>query len=255
MHLLDKYGEMKFAAADAFVHFIKDKLVEDIDTMSNNMSQCIQYVAPSFQKKYSSCNTGFREGIPDHVFGALHGTIIMPAEQGYHTSFYSLNGSIINGEFSAVGFIYTFIVAFDNPTPVLMFSYQNGPDRNRPMLYLANAFQRAGLQAQSYFEDFITFLLFRQYCQIETRLISPKGAVSFNDYEYHNLAGLTVEVLDSTWFTHYVGTTVKVAEKDGGFWRNQPCGPGRTERIPKWINAFDRTYNRPPGRPPQDSSL
>lgn len=197
LSFLDPQDSTGFGASDAYVNFIKNQLCFEVFSNKEKLEECIQYIAPSFQKKYSSSCKEFRGGIRDQVFGNLCGTIIMPAENGYHTSFYSLEGSILDGKFIAEGFIYTFqISASDNPVPVLMFAYQNDAERQQPMFYLAQLYEKAGLNSKDYFDDSLTFLLYRQYCQIESTILEHGSKAIIDDCEYNNEIGHNVEVLN-----------------------------------------------------------
>jgi hypothetical protein len=83
----------------------------------------------------------------------------------------------------------------------------------------------------------IAFVLFKKYCELETKIIAPKSANKHIGTKYVNETDKRIKVLDSTWFTTIVrseGFHVR------GHFRMQPYGPDLSQRKLIWIADFDK---------------
>lgn len=87
------------------------------------------------------------------------------------------------------------------------------------------------------FQEMSTFVLFKKYAQIETKLAAPKKTTTTLNCAYENQTKFWVNIIDSTWFTTLVKSD---AFKVSGHFRLQPIGEGRKERKLIWIKDFEK---------------
>lgn len=83
----------------------------------------------------------------------------------------------------------------------------------------------------------IAFVLFKKYCELETKIITPKSVSKHIGTKYVNETDKRIKILDSTWFTTIVrseGFHVR------GHFRMQPYGPGMSQKKLIWISDFDK---------------
>lgn len=100
---------------------------------------------------------------------------------------------------------------------------------------------------EKWFEAMIlTFVLFKKYCEIETKTIEPKRKGNVAGKKYINETDKRIIVLDSTWFTTLVKSgSFMVGDDTGGFFRLQPYGPGNSKRKLIWVMPFEKSgYTR-----------
>lgn len=92
---------------------------------------------------------------------------------------------------------------------------------------------------ETYWEVFIiAFCLFKKYCDIETKIVSPKNRrANVAGQKYLNETNKRIQILDCTWFTNLV---VSGAFEVSGHLRWQPCGPGLKQRKLIWIDGYTK---------------
>lgn len=83
----------------------------------------------------------------------------------------------------------------------------------------------------------IAFVLFKKYCELETKVVPAKSVNKYIGTKYVNETDKRIKILDSTWFTTIVrseGFHVR------GHFRMQPYGPGMSQKKLIWISDFDK---------------
>lgn len=83
----------------------------------------------------------------------------------------------------------------------------------------------------------VSFILFKKYCETETKVIPANKKEHHIGVKYVNETKRKITVLDSTWFT-----TIVKSEGFGvsGHFRLQPCGPNNSERKLIYIAPFEK---------------
>lgn len=92
----------------------------------------------------------------------------------------------------------------------------------------------------AYWQMFIIgFLLFKKYCDIETKVIDPKKnrRATVAGQKYLNETDKRITILDATWFTNLV---VSGAFGVRGHLRWQPYGPGLQQKKLIWVEEFTK---------------
>lgn len=84
----------------------------------------------------------------------------------------------------------------------------------------------------------ISFLLFKKYCDIETKEVSPKNRrAKVAGNKYLNETDKRIKILDATWFTNLV---VSGAFGVSGHLRWQRYGPNNSLKKLIWIDEFEK---------------
>lgn len=83
----------------------------------------------------------------------------------------------------------------------------------------------------------ISFILFKKYCDIETKVVQPRAKATHANNKYVNETDKRITILDSTWFTNLVVTG---AFNVGGHLRWQPYGPGLAQKKLIWISDYTK---------------
>lgn len=114
-------------------------------------------------------------------------------------------------------------------------------------MYFDPEYSHHGFPIDQVMANVIIFELFKQYAEIETKLVKPKdkpkerikrkgGQLASREFPYK------INIINSTWFTKIVrseGFKVK------GHFRLQPCGEGLKDRKLIWVNEFQKSgYTR-----------
>lgn len=87
----------------------------------------------------------------------------------------------------------------------------------------------------------LTFVLFKKYCEIETKIVEPKRKTTVAGKKYVNQTDKRIMVLDSTWFTNLViSGAFMVGDETGGFLRWQHYGPGNSLKKLIWVLPFEK---------------
>lgn len=84
----------------------------------------------------------------------------------------------------------------------------------------------------------IAFCLFKKYCDIETKEISPSNRrAKVGGEKYLNETDKRIKILDCTWFTNLV---ISGAFGVSGHLRWQPYGPGLKQKKLIWISDYQK---------------
>jgi hypothetical protein len=91
----------------------------------------------------------------------------------------------------------------------------------------------------------IGFLMFKEYADVEEKLIIKKSGEKIFNCHYTNNTNRNIRIMDCTWFTTLIkseGFNVR------GHFRLQPCGEGMKDKKLIWINDFKKSgYTREAG--------
>lgn len=100
-----------------------------------------------------------------------------------------------------------------------------------------NGYMEEGRDAKWWEAMILTFVLFKKYCDIETKVIEPnrKGIVAGS--KYVNETKKRITVLDSTWFVNLV---VSGAFEVGGHLHWYLTGPNKSIRRLQWVNTYEK---------------
>jgi hypothetical protein len=99
--------------------------------------------------------------------------------------------------------------------------------------------------ASSAFHLGALWYLFKNYAEIETKILAPGQRQKDINCKYVNDTRLPIRYLDSKWFTTLVKSD---AFKVRGHFRLQPCGHGLTDRKLIYIDDFMKTGYTAPAR-------
>jgi hypothetical protein len=93
------------------------------------------------------------------------------------------------------------------------------------------------------FQSYLSILFFIEFCEIETKVLSPKEKTKIAGQKYYNEQGKSpVTILDCRWFTELIRNAPFGVR---GHLRWQRCGEGRSKRKLIWIDSFEKKgYHR-----------
>jgi hypothetical protein len=100
-----------------------------------------------------------------------------------------------------------------------------------------NGYINLGRDAKWFEAMILTFVLFKKYCDIETKVVEPKRKAVNAGKKYLNETDKRITILDSTWFTNLV---VSGAFNVSGHLRWQACGTGLKERKLIWVSEYEK---------------
>lgn len=196
----------------------------------------IQYVAKTFWEAYSLSRQKLKD-VFDQVEINEGGVLILQGDPFTHTYYYYVNtyGSGEEWDYDILFMDFSKLSKNEEPHLDAYISRQKANDVNKSLIwkgYLDKGYDRRHFEAL-----IITFLVFKKYCEIETKIIPPNRKDKHVGIKYVNETKNNITILDSTWFT-----TIVTSEGFGvrGHFRFQPYGPGMKLRKLKWIEAFEK---------------
>lgn len=88
----------------------------------------------------------------------------------------------------------------------------------------------------------ISFCLFKKYCDIETKEISPTNRrAKVAGQKYLNETDKRIKILDCTWFTNLVVSgKFMVGDETGGFLNWFYYGPGKKQKRLQWVMPYEK---------------
>jgi len=135
---------------------------------------------------------------------------------------------------SAVVFFFTKETHRDKPS-LAIYAQRNSKGVKQ---FLSETVHKNKMDNMTVIADIFSLILFMKYCDLQTKLVSPKSKEVHIGTKYINDTKNNIEILDSTWFTTIVrseGFNVR------GHFRFQPYGTGLSERKLIWISDFEKT--------------
>jgi len=216
----------------------------EFTAMRSLFRQKIQYVCEPFYDALQKSRAKLVDVLAEEEIDQA-GTFIMPLSGGgTSTIFYKVKTSVIQGEWKIDCVILQFNKTKQMPEPYLIGYVNNSPEGNG--VYINSHGAREGNSSGLIITEVLSLILFTKYCDLETKVV-PAGKKQVHSGEkYLNETANPIEILDSTWFTSIVRSQgFTVGGETGGFFRLQPCGPGRSEKKLIWISAFEKSgYTR-----------
>lgn len=100
-----------------------------------------------------------------------------------------------------------------------------------------NGYINMGRDAKWFEAMILTFVLFKKYCDIETKVVEPKRKAVNAGKKYLNETDKRITILDSTWFTNLV---VSGTFNVSGHLRWQPYGSGLKQKKLIWIAEYEK---------------
>jgi hypothetical protein len=103
--------------------------------------------------------------------------------------------------------------------------------------YIWNGYKDTGRDIMWWHTFWLSFVFFKKYCEIETKVIPATKKEKNVGVKYLNATQRNITVIDSTWFTTLVKSD---GFKVRGHFRFQPYGPGNSLRKLIWIQDFEK---------------
>lgn len=108
--------------------------------------------------------------------------------------------------------------------------------------HIWSGYTNEGKDVQWFESMILIFVLFKEYCDIETKVIEPKRKASVAGNKYLNETDKRIKILDSTWFTNLV---VSGAFEVEGHLHWYYYGPNKSLKKLQWVNTYEKTgYTR-----------
>lgn len=221
-----------------------------IDTAEQLKQMCggnIQLVSRTFWNAYARGKHKLND-VFDKEEITEGGIIILPSEGITHTYYYFVNAGLFNGTWAYQLLFMDFAKRSSHGNGPALDTFisvsvnENGEEASRKQL-IWNGHIHNGFDAGFWEAMIITFILFKRYCDIETKEVSPKNRrAKVGDTKYLNETDKRIKILDATWFTNLVVSGK--FEVDGHlhwYW----TGPNRSIRRLQWVNTYEKNgYTR-----------
>jgi len=219
----------------SFGRSVIDGLIKSADLFKHN----IQVVSEPFMEAYNKGKHKLAD-IFDKEEVSESGTLIWSFGSWTHTTFYSIQTNGIGDNWRCEYLIIQFSKHSKNDFKGIDVVVSE-TDKERKEFIWEGHFKN-GFDSTHYMSFLISFLLFKKYVELETKLLPPNKKEKHVGIKYLNETKYKVEILDSTWFT----TIVKSEGFEvSGHFRFQPCGKNLSERKLTWIRAFEKSgYTR-----------
>jgi hypothetical protein len=209
------------------------------DICGNN----IQYISHSFFEAFAKGKSKLSE-----VFAKEEmeegGIIIMGGHQKpythWHTYYYYVKTWIEDGQWNYDLLFMDFSKPAINDIPNLDIYVSVHGDTIKQ--YIWNGYLDDGRDVTWWESFIIAFVLFKKYCDIETKIVSPQNRrTKVAGNKYVNETDKRITILDSTWFTTIVRSgAFMVGDETGGFLRWQRYGPGKSLKKLIWVLPFEK---------------
>lgn len=203
----------------------------------------IVYISNTFIEAYYN-NRHKLKDVFDKEEMEEYGTFITQRGSFTHTNFYYLKTFWRDGQWMADYSLIQFSKHSQNEFKSLDI-YISGVTNDEKMVnektFIWKGHYDKGYDHLHYFAFLVTFLCFIKYVQVETKEIKVGKKEKHVGVKYLNETRSDITILDSTWFTTLVRSEgFMVGEKDGGFFRLQPCGPNNSQRKLIWVLPFQK---------------
>lgn len=208
-----------------------------------NFSKNIQVCTIPFYEAYQSSRDKLREVVKTTELD-VSGTLIMQWPNHTQTFFYRItsNGKDSAGQWEYSAFICLFTHAVVNDSFGLDLLVRIDKTKNEICDLVWKGFADQGRDLSWWVADFMLFLTFLKYAEVETKIIPGNKKDKHIGVKYLNDTNRPVEILDSTYYT-----TISRTEGFGvrGHFRFQPYGPGMSKKKLIWISDFQKAgYTR-----------
>lgn len=196
----------------------------------------VQYVSKPFWEAFAHGRHKLA-GIFDKVDIEEGGVLILQGGPFTHTYYYYVKtyGTGDDWDFDIMFLDFSKLPKNDEPHLDVFISRQKQKNEDKTLIY--KGLLDKGYDREHYESLIITFLVFKRYCEIETKVIPANKKDKHVGIKYVNETKNNVTILDSTWFT-----TIVKSEGFGvrGHFRFQPYGPGMQLRKLVWIEPFEK---------------
>jgi hypothetical protein len=220
---------------DKILNSIKEKFINK----RAPFRQTIQYISDPFYEAYIK---GVGKLMPELWKKPIKksGTFIIPiTRECTSTQFYNIEtkqgkeGMVMDSQ------VLQFQMSKDMPQPILI-SYAHVKDGEEDIAYIDQVGRQKGSNVYTQIALLTSLILFREFCEVETKLIAVGDQTVHLNEKYENGTKLPFEILDSTWFTTLVKSGAFRVGGETGFFRWQPVGTGRTDKKLVYIAPFEK---------------
>lgn len=204
------------------------------------LSENVQLIKKSFWNAYASSFDKIKKIMFDVEIQEA-GILILDGNPFSHTYYYYINthGSGDSWDFDLLFIDFSKFSKNDMPNLDVYVSRQSDVNEDRSIIWKNHL--DAGCDAAYWTNLIISFVVFKKYCDVETKVIEGNKRLKTNECKYVNETNKNVTILDCTWFTTLVRTgAFTVGGDTGGFLRWQPWGPNNSQRKLVWINPFEK---------------
>jgi len=213
------------------------KLGHDILKGSANLKKLcknIQLVKRTFWEAYAKGRHKLAD-IIDKVEIEEGGILITEGFEFTHTYYYYVRTYVLDGEWGYDLLFIDFSKHSKNDLPNLDVMITMSGDICKTAIW--NQYIDDGKDKYYWATMIISFVIFKKYCDIETKVIENTRRTVINGHKYVNETGKKINVLDCTWFTDLVASG---AFGVTGHLRWQWCGPGRTEKRLVYVHEYEK---------------
>jgi hypothetical protein len=227
----DSSGMTEFERLN-FGHSIRSAYKENADLFKTN----VRYISNPFFEAYKRAEHKLKGVILETEFEES-GTLIFKAEgsKHYHTWFYVLITTVVNGEWNYKIILNVFTKHVDNDHISLDACITRDEEHSKTFLW--SEWGKVPNFDVKLICDLLGLLTFLRYCELETKEIKAGRKDVHIGTKYVNETKSNIQILDSTWFT-------TIVKSDGfhvrGHFRFQPCGQGMKDRKLIWIADYDK---------------
>lgn len=168
------------------------------------------------------------------------GVLILEGNPFTHTYYYYVKTHVgaKDDEWDYSLLFMDFSKASINDEPHLDVYIDRSAERNETRSVIWKGNLDRGYDREHYVSMILSFLMFKKYCDIETKEISPKNRkIKIGNQKYLNETDKRISILDCTWFTNLVISGA--FEVDGHlhwYW----TGPGRSIKRLRWVPTYEK---------------
>jgi hypothetical protein len=216
-------------------------LIDTADTLKSLCGNNIQYVSESFWEAYANGRHKLKDLFDKEEI--TEGGILINSRPGItHTYYYFINAGLFNGKWSLQFLFIDFTkrpsMGDDGPNLDAFVSINIDEDGNiigeKELLY--GGYLREKRDVNFWVSLMVSFCLFKKYCDIETKEVSPQNRrAKVGNEKYVNETDKRIKILDCTWFTNLVVTGQFGVS---GHLRWQPWGPNLSQRKLIWVADY-----------------
>lgn len=209
---------------------------------ASNFDKNIKFVTIPFYEAYQSSRDKLREVVMKTELDAS-GTLIIAWPNHTQTFFYRItsngkdDGKKEDSQWEYSAFICLLTHAKVNDSFGLDVLIHLDKEKDEIVDLVWKGFTDQTRDLSWWVADFMLFLTFLKYADVETKIIEGNRKDKHIGIKYLNETKRKIEILDSTYFT-----TISRTEGFGvrGHFRFQPYGPGLAQKRLQWIAEFEK---------------
>lgn len=211
-------------------------IVQQFPSIAPIFAEKIQYISDPFHKAYTLSVSKLASVIDAEEMDESGTFISRSTPSETNTIFYTLQASGKGKDFKLNAVIFFFTKETSRDIPALAVYAQRNQSGFKE--FISETGRKNGIDAMSVIGDIFTLLLFMKYCDLNTKVITPRKKEVHIGTKYLNETNRKIEILDSTWFTTIVRSD---GFKVRGHFRMQPYGEGMTQKKLIWISDFEKS--------------